>query len=416
MTPASRSAPASLLPALLVLLSGIVAALHIAKTAPALPVLTAELGITLVQAGFLISLIHIAGMTIGLVLGLAMGGWGLKRSLVAGLLLCGASSMAGGWAQSVSVLFLARAVEGVGFLMIALAGPGLIRLLVPLSRMPFMLGLWSTYMPFGSALAILSGPWVIGVAGWQFWWWLLAILSLAMAAWAAVAVPGDHSPLPRAARGAAANDRLGWRQRLSATLRAPGPWLIGFTFAVYAGQWLAIVGFLPSIYAAAGISGSAAGALTALVAAINMAGNVSSGRLLQRGVTPRRVLTYGFIGMGLSPMLSFVELGGFSAPPLLQYCGVLAFSAIGGVIPGTLFNLAVRFSPSADTVPTTVGWMQQWSAVGQLAIPPAVGWLAAMAGGWQLTWVATGLCSVAGLIFAYIIGGLLARPVKAGTP
>jgi len=407
VTSASRSAPTSLLPALLVLLSGIVVALHIAKIAPALPVLTEELGITLVQAGFLISLIHIAGMSIGLILGLAMGGWGLKRSLVVGLLLCGASSLAGGWAQSVSLLFLSRAVEGIGFLMIALAGPGLIRLLVPPRRMPFMLGLWSTYMPFGSALAILSGPWVIGLAGWQPWWWLLGLLTVAMAAWAALAVPDDHRSAPRTAQSPA--DRLGWRQRLSVTIRAPGPWLIGFTFAVYAGQWLAIVGFLPSIYAAAGISGSAAGVLTALVAAINMIGNVSSGRLLQRGVTPRRVLTYGFIGMGLSPMLAFVELGGLSAPPTLQYLGVLAFSAIGGVIPGTLFNLAVRFSPSADTVPTTVGWMQQWSAVGQLAIPPAVGWLAAIAGGWQLTWVATGLCSVAGLAFAYIIGRLLAR-------
>ncbi|MGE4338005.1 MAG: CynX/NimT family MFS transporter [Pigmentiphaga sp.] len=408
----SRSAPAGLLPALLVLLSGIVAALHIAKVAPALPVLTEELGITLVQAGFLISLIHIAGMTIGLVLGLAMGGWGLKRSLVVGLLLCSVSSLAGGSAESINLLFLMRAVEGVGFLMIALAGPGLIRILVPPLRMPFMLGLWSTYMPLGSALAILSGPWIIGVAGWQPWWWLLAILSLAMAAWAALAVPDDHAPLLQAGTVTPRADRLGWRQRLSATLRAPGPWLIGFTFAVYAGQWLAIVGFLPSVYAAAGISGGAAGGLTALMAAVNIAGNVSSGRLLQRGVTPRRVLTYGFLGMTLSPMLAFVEVGGFSAPPALQYLGVLAFSAIGGVIPGTLFNLAVRFSPSADTVPTTVGWMQQWSAVGQLAIPPAVGWLAAMAGGWQLTWVATGLCSVAGLIFAYIIGGLLARPAR----
>ena len=40
-----------------------------------------------------------------------------------------------------------------------------------------------------------------------------------------------------------------WRQRLRRTLQAPGPWWLALSFAVYSGQWLAVIGFLPTIYA-----------------------------------------------------------------------------------------------------------------------------------------------------------------------
>ena len=49
-------------PALLVILAGVVAALHVGKLPPAIPVLQEALGLTLVQAGFLLSLVQLAGM------------------------------------------------------------------------------------------------------------------------------------------------------------------------------------------------------------------------------------------------------------------------------------------------------------------------------------------------------------------
>ena len=48
-------------PALLVILAGVVAALHIGKLPPAIPVLRDALGLTLVQAGFLLSLVQRTG-------------------------------------------------------------------------------------------------------------------------------------------------------------------------------------------------------------------------------------------------------------------------------------------------------------------------------------------------------------------
>lgn len=82
---------------------------------------------------------------------------------------------------------------------------------------------------------------------------------------------------------------------------------------------------------------------------------------------------------------------------VLRYGAVLVFSAVGGMIPGTLFSMAVRLAPDERTVSTTVGWMQQWSSLGQFAGPPLVAWVAQRSGGWGWTWLVTGGCALLGM-------------------
>lgn len=395
-------------PAFIVILAGVSAALHVGKLPPAIPVLRDALGVTLVQAGFLLSLVQLAGMTLGLAVGLVADGLGLKRSMVAGLLILSTAGALGGWARDASSLLVLRGVEGFGFLLATVPVPSLIRLLVPPHRLTVMLGLWGTYMPFGAAVALLLEPVFIGATSWQVWWWLLAGTSFAMMLWLAWAVPADRHRRAVAGHSSAAHtgQEHSWPQRLRQTLTARGPWLVAFSFAVYAGQWLAVIGFLPSIYAQAGLSGAATGALTALAAAINMVGNIASGRLLQRGARAPVLLCAGFVTMGLGTVAAFAQWHGAGLPPLVRYAAVLLFSMIGGVIPGTLFSLAVKLAPTERTVSTTVGWMQQWSSFGQFVGPPLVAWVASRAGGWQWTWAVTGVCSILGLALAGQIGRL----------
>jgi MFS transporter, CP family, cyanate transporter len=396
-------------PALVVILAGVSAALHVGKLPPALPVLRDALGVTLLQAGFLLSLVQLAGMTLGLVVGLVADGLGLRRSMLMGLWVLAAASTLGGWAVGAADLLVLRAVEGLGFLLVSLPAPSLIRQLVAPARMNAMLGVWGAYMPFGTAMALLCGPWVIAGANWQGWWWGLALLSAVVAVWLGLAVPSDDARRDalRSAVAASPAPPAGWGRRLGETLAAPGPWLVALTFAMYSGQWLAVIGFLPSIYAQAGLSGGMVGVLTALAAAVNMVGNVGSGHLLQRGVRPQRLLYGGFVAMSLGAWLAFGSA--FDAVPGLRYAGVLLFSMLGGLIPGTLFSLAVHLAPSDRTVSTTVGWMQQWSSMGQFGGPPLVAWVAGTTGGWGLTWLVTGACSLAGIMLAWRIARL-ARP------
>jgi len=395
-------------PAPLVVPGGVSAALPVRKPAPRLPGRGPGLGVDLVQAGFLISLVQLAGMTLGLAAGLAADGLGLKRTMVGGLLLLSAASLAGGWARDPATLMLLRAAEGLGFLLASMPAPSLIRRLVRPERMHATLGLWGAYMPVGTAMALLFGPVVIGAGGWHQLWWILAGLSGAMAFWLWRAVPADrHHDGP--ATNVAAH---GWALRLRQTLSSAGPWLVALSFAVYSSQWLAVIGFLPTMYAQAGLAGTLAGAATAVAAAVNMIGNIAAGRLLQGGGRPEHLLYLGFGAMALGGFVAFAPIWDTvdaRVAATMRYGAVLMFSGVGGLIPGTLFSLAVRLAPGERTVSTTVGWMQQCSSLGQFAGPPLVGWLAARAGGWQWSWLVTGGCAVAGLGLAALIGAVLRR-------
>ncbi len=400
--------------ALAVVVAGVSAALHLGKLPPAVPALQASLGIGLVEAGFLLSLVQVAGMTLGLLAGLAADTLGLRRSMLMGLAILTAASIAGGLAdgsaQAVRWLLVLRALEGVGFLMAVMPGPALIRALVSSGTEKTALGFWGAYMPLGVALALLLGPAAIAAAGWQGWWWVLTGVSAVAALWVARVVPADR------ARGQAGPAGNAWSQRLGETLRAAGPWTVALAFGVYSSQWMAVIGFLPAIYAEAGVPAAWTAVLTAVAAAANIVGNVSGGWFLQRGVLPAQLLRCGFGAMALGGVAAFAQLGqgaeALGLPPALRYLAVCLFSLGGGMVPATLFMLAVRVAPGPATVSTTVGLMQQASSLGQFIAPPIVAWVAHRVGGWQWTWAFTLGCSLIGMLVA----GRLGRLAGGGRP
>ena len=299
MVAVSARVPAA---AFAVLFGGVSAALHLGKLPPAVPALQASLGISLVEAGFLLSLVQVASMTLGLAIGLAADTIGLRRSMLTGLLVLVVASFLGGAvgtglfgdAHAVRWLLVLRAAEGIGFLLAVMPGPGLIRALTPAGADKAALGLWGAYMPLGVALALLLGPALIAWGGWSDWWWALSAVSAAAALWLWLTVPADR--VRSAAVGGAAT---GWSSRLRTTVGARAPWMIALTFAVYSAQWMAVIGFLPAIYAGAGVPPGWNAVLTAIAAAMNIVGNVAGGRWLQRGVRPERLLQLGFGAMAL---------------------------------------------------------------------------------------------------------------------
>ena len=77
---------------------------------------------------------------------------------------------------------------------------------------------------------------------------------------------------------------------------------MAITFSMYSSQWLAVIGFLPAVYAQAGLGAAQAGALTALASWINVTGNIASGRLLRRQEEVMwRCLNCGYLHRGTTP-------------------------------------------------------------------------------------------------------------------
>ena len=384
-------------PAVLVVLAGIVAAMHVGKVAPAIPILRAQLDVSLVQAGWLLSLSQMAGMLTAVFVGMFADGFGLRRSVLWGLVLLGLLSGLAGLTTSAPQLLLMRAIEGAAILMVIVPAPALLRSLVDPDRLSTAMGFWGTFMPTGTATALLLGPALMAHFGWATWWETLGAIALLMALLFNMGVPRVAVAVA-GARPPAAN-----LQRLRLVWRTPQVWRVALAFACYSGQWLVIIGFLPTLLQTGGMSAGLAGTIAAIASAVNIVGNIAGGRLLQKGVPSQRVLGIAFATMAAG---AFVVFGAPSDTLLIvKLVAVLMFSGVGGMIPGSLFSLAVRAAPTEDTASTALGWTTQMSLLGQFSMPPIAAALASAHGGWGLTWIVTvSLC---------LIGILLTRQPTA---
>lgn len=389
----------ALSPANILMFSGVIAAFHLGKVSPAIPTLQDSLGLTIVQAGFLLSLMQFAGASVGVITGLLSDGIGGRRSLLIGHTVLCLSGLLAVLARDPHELLALRMLESLGFLMVVLPTPGLLRALVPHDRLSFRLGLWGCYVAIGTASAFIMGPYFIEALGWRGWWMVPALASLLCIVLLAYAVPrtqadGVSHPVTSGAS-------LSWKQRLWSVLSCRDPWFVGIAFAMYSGQWIAIIGFLPTIYIEAGMSKSTTGLLTAIAALVNITGNIAAAILIHRGVGKRYLLAIGYLFILVMAAVAFSDAT--SGMPAARYIAVLLFSAVGGIIPAILFMLAVRSAPSDKAVAASVGWVQQLSSLGQLLVPPLLAQLAGWAGGWHWTWLATGVAAIIGVSLAWAV-------------
>ena len=385
----------------LLLIAGIVAAIHVGKLPPALPTLSQTMSLSLVQSGFLLSLVQMAGMCLGLIIGMVTENFGLRRSILMGLTVLGLSSILGSLAESANQLFVLRAFEGLGFLFVTVPVPSLIRRLVSKENQTIKIGLWGAYMGVGSAIALIIGSWAITTIGWRSWWVILGLTNFIIVAIIYFTIANDkHIPTAEALASKYIEDTH-WLKRIFVIIRTPGATLAALAFGMYSGQWLAVVGFLPSIYMDSGLSMTMGSFLTAIVAFANAIGATMAGRLLNWKISPQKILYLGFIVMGIGSLITFAGLNTF--PPSIRYISIILFSGVGGLIPSTLFAMAVHFAPDMKSSSASVGWVMQWSAIGQFSGPPLLGLLASQMGSWNYSWLITSIASMIGLFLSYFL-------------
>ena len=197
-------------------------------------------------------------------------------------------------------------------------------------------------------------------------------------------VPADPARPARSADGL--------RQTLRQLFQGRDAWLVGIGFALYAGQWLAVIGFLPTIFAGMGAGPVLIGMLCASAALANIVGSLSAALLLHRGVGVSLLLRVGYLGMTVMSVIAFSSWS--SGLPVLQFVALLLFSALGGLIPGSLFLLAVKAAPTPQQIASTVGRVQQLTSMGMFSLPPLLAKLTAVAGGWEWTWGFSAVASV----------------------
>ncbi len=365
----------------LLIAGGIAAALHIGKVPPAMALLRRDLGIDLVTAGWVLSLVATIGAVAGAVIGAGADRIGHRRGLLLGLGLLTAGSLTGGTAHGVATLLASRAVEGAGSILVAVSVPALIWRSVAARDARLAFGLWGTWMPLGVSIMMAVSPAILAGFGWPAVWWAAAALSAL--AWLALAL--ETRGMAAASRGAAAAPSLVPKASVPAALRTvgrvPALWLLTGCFFLYSLCFMTVLGFLPLFFLEErGIDPATGALLVAVVVLFNALGNVGAGWLATGGI-PRWVLAaVAFVAMGLCGVGIFS--GGL--PMAVSYTLCLLYSALGGLLPATVMSAAAQVAPRPDLVSSASGIVVQGSYLGQLAGAPIVGLLAGSLGWWAV--------------------------------
>jgi predicted MFS family arabinose efflux permease len=365
--------------------------MHIWKLPAALTDIQADLGTTLVQAGLLLGIIQVASLVGGLAT--AIGGeiLGLRRLLLSGLVLLSIASALGAASSSTGVLMAARTLEGVGFLLAVVVAPALIRKVAPPRRLNVALASWATFHGMATLVGLSAGALFLQASGWREWWLVMAVVTLVPVPLLLRRVPKDIPPADAGFRAAL--------RRVKRTVATGPPWITGVVFACYTAQWMAVLGFLPSIYRSAGLEGAWPGVLSAIVGGVNAIGAVSAGPLMQRGLSERTIVFWTFLALSATSTAAFaVDWTGHDSGFAIQLGLIAAFSAIGGLIPAALTRYSVHLAPTDGSVTAVLGLTQQLFNVGNFLGPMLFAMLATYAGGWGSTWWLTCSLSVAGIL------------------
>ena len=382
-----------------VVITGILAAMHVWKLPAALDFIRADLDVDLVTAGALVGIVQLAGALGGLAASVVAERIGSKNTLIFGMGCAGIASLAGALAPNSGWLMATRGIEGVGFILITVTAPALVRALAPPEKVNGAMGWWGAFQ----GLALFAGVGISAVllnatsVSWNIWWVSMGILTLGFMPVVVARVPAD-------APGAVYLKRIA--SSIGATLRAPLPWALGLIFSMYTVQWGAVLSFLPTVFADANIETGLDGAIvvgvaTAVVGGLNGVANIVTGVLLQRGHPPRRLLIIGLATMAVTSF--FVFAPDWSAVPGTVTWPLLAaalFSFAGAAVPTTVTRQAVDIAPPGGSVSAVIGLITQLFNLANFAGPIILSAIASAAGTWNLSWTMTvsasaiGICAV----------------------
>ena len=377
-----------------VFLTGVAAAFLVGKAPAALPVLRAELNLSLFQAGLVVSMFSLVAAVAGILFGALSDKWGQLRLAIVGLVLAAAAGAAGAWAETGVTLIASRVAEGVGFFMISVSLPGLVLRLADDRTRQTAMGLWGAYLPLGAGLILLAGGIVIETVGWRGLWLLISASYVAFLAALVWAAPREHDVVPGVAG----------QGRVKAVLKTPGAVMLGAVFGCYSGQYMAVTSFVPLILVErAGWELAPAAAVGAMIMVVNTTGNIAAGFMLDRGVRRQSLILLASAAMALGAVLVMSA----ALPVPVRIAGAVLFSSFGGMIPGSLFAGVARHAPSRAHVSSVNGLMLQCVAIGQLIGPAVTTWLVATGNGsWTMSLIyllpMAALTAIAGLMLGRI--------------
>jgi predicted MFS family arabinose efflux permease len=362
--------------------AGILSAFQVGKAPPVLSDMRADLGISLFDAGWLLSVFTFTGLLMGTFTGAVADALGHRRLMLAGLVLQAAGSLSGSFSLSYPGLLATRILEGTGDLKLALS-------------------VWACYLPLGVSLMMVLLPVILAGTDWRGVWQINAAALFVYTLFLSRKTASIRFMNP--SRGIRFKKIL---EDMVTTLKSPGPLLLSLIFVTYTLQWLSVMGFLPTlINEKYGFSKSGASLLTAGMVFVNIFGNLAAGRLLEMGLARFKLIALAGVVMGTSAIVIYLDTPHF----IINYSGCLIFSIFGGLIPACVLGAVPAYAPSGNRVATTNGLVIQFGQLGQVIGPPVLAFLVSQTGSWTAGSWFLGCVAGLGVILSFFLSRIHPR-------
>jgi MFS transporter, CP family, cyanate transporter len=378
--------------------AGVVTGAAISKMSPALPLLQAEFGLSLIATCWLVSTFNTIALASAIFFGLICDRAGALRFCLSGLACMIAGGALGLMAPSAAWIIASRVIEGAGYVAILVSAPGLVAAAAAPKQRGLAFGLWGSHMPIGGVAVLLASPLLFALQGWRALWTTVAVfaaLVMVFLAFQSRHYTGMHAGAPRSLAS------------IRGSLAQPVPWLLGVVFAAYTLQFYAVMMWLPTYLLKTRATGAVASALlTALYVLANAFGNVMGGWLMHLHVPRGRIIGVTFA----VTTAAFLGIFADSLPDAARFACVLGYGFITGNIPPAVLSGGVRYARSPSEAGSIQGLIVQISNIGIFAGPPLIAASVTHGGGWGAAlWVVLAAAAV-GLAAALGIARLEAQP------
>jgi predicted MFS family arabinose efflux permease len=379
---------------------GALAAYHLFKLPPVLPILLKQYDYGLFVAGGFMSIYAAIGLATSALLGTRLQRHGMPPFLLAAALFFIVGSVLTLAAPAaIPLMFLARGLEGLGFAILAVAAPVLATASASSSHKTIAIALFAAWIPLGQLFAMGIAHPFAEQAEWRPVWWAgigLTVIVIALGWRAAIrhvprrAAADSGGPLPL--RDFSRRDRLALV-------------LVAATFMLWSTEMFVMLTWLPQyLVEARGLGAEDTILAYAIPSILVLIFNIVGGFMLRAGIPLAPLLALS-LGFQAAVWLALPHLDG----SVLGLAALIVFGVAAGITPTCLFAAPALILGAANAGGSAFGIVMTGRNIGVLLGPILLPPVLLAMGAWQGIGPVFGGISVAAALAAVVLGVMLAR-------
>lgn len=333
--------------AIILLLTGASIALHQFKVPTIMGEVADSVSMLPQSAPWLMSMFTVTGIFLAIPAGAVTQRFSCKHLIILSALCTAAGSCLGAVATSGWLLLLSRVIEGLGYLMISVAGPIAVSRYVHPARIGSAMGIWAIWVSVGQIIAFNTTPFMFPYLGWRALWYIFAACTGVMAV---IVLFGLRTPtLAKDTAPIKTTHPETTSPTLLQALSNKNLILAAFGFICFNYLLIVVVTFFPQYAVSTGRMDIQTASLVASLPMIGcLIGSPIIGRLSDR-FGYKRLYMLCLTGAGLGSFLMFAPNNAVLA------IGVLLLGLVGLATPGMMYGAVPQLAGGAERQGLSMG-------------------------------------------------------------